>query len=62
MVLGQSERDEGIMVQVIQCAGSRKPKGTLLAYRAVDVSGGCMKVPSYLIMLVKTVLGPKPNS
>lgn len=57
MRLDRIEREENVLVDVIQCTGNPGLNATSLSCRTVDVSEGGMKVSSDLDIPVATVLG-----
>ena len=57
MRMDRIEREEEILVDVINCSGNPELNDTSLSCRNVDVSEGGMKVASDMDIPVETVLG-----
>ena len=57
MRLDRVEREEDVLVDIIQCTGNPELNDMSLSCRTVDVSEGGMKVYSDLDIPVETVLG-----
>jgi hypothetical protein len=57
MRLDRIEREEDVLVDVINCLGNPELNDTSLACRTIDVSEGGMKVATELDIPVETILG-----